>query len=218
MKWSRFNFGEILFKAGIMINNSLGDEQVKNAVAGFGYPEEKLNEGATLLSESASLVEVQKKEGAEVSAAQKELENVRKQGHTVYMDMLGIARIVFKRDVQATATLELNGRRATTISGWLKQVLGFYHALLANESWKTGMAVYGQTEEKLTAAMELAENVSAKAELVKKEMGDAQNATQERDLKFEELIDWLTDYEAIARIALADSPQLLEKLGIVVKS
>ena len=129
-----------------------------------------------------------------------------------------IARIAFKNDVQATATLELNKRRATTVSGWLKQARAFYHALLSNETWKTAMAAFGITEEKLSSGLQLVEDVATTTEQVNKEKGDAQNATEQRDAKFEELHEWISDYEVIVRIALAGSPQLLEKLGIVVKS
>lgn len=136
----------------------------------------------------------------------------------MYMDLVNICRVAFKDDVKASATLELNGRRARTISGWLKQTGSFYRALLDNDDWKAVLATYGQTEEKLTAGLAAVEQVGKASEAVRKEMGDAQNATAERDMKLEELADWVNDYEVIARIALADKPQLLEKLGIVVKS
>ena len=113
--------------------------------------------------------------------------------------------------------LDLTGRRATTISGWLKQTSGFYRALLDNEEWKSVLAGFGQTEDTLNAQLAAIEAVAAASEMVKKEKGDAQNATQERDVKIEGLLDWVSDYEVIARIALTDKPQLLEKLGIVVK-
>ncbi len=67
-----------------------------------------------------------------------------------YSDMIAIGRIAFKNNVKAITTLELNGQRAHTISGWLKQTRNFYHAILANEEWKTNYATYGQTEEKIT--------------------------------------------------------------------
>jgi hypothetical protein len=132
--------------------------------------------------------------------------------------MLTIARIAFKKDVQAISTLEMTGKRATTLSGWLSQARNFYNALLANEEWKTVMAGYGQTAEKLAQRLENVNGVAKAAENVKKEMGDAQNATQERDTKFEELTSWLSDYDQIAEIALSGNPQLLERIGIVVKS
>ena len=37
-------------------------------------------------------------------------------------------------------------------------------------------------------------------------------------MAMEALEDWLEDYLGIARVALADEPQLLEALGIVVPS
>ncbi|HKI89690.1 MAG TPA: hypothetical protein VKA38_11735 [Draconibacterium sp.] len=218
MNISKMTIEEILYEAGLRINNSLNDSKILDAVTPMGYPEVKLNEGAALLDEATTLVESQKKEYGEVDEAQNSFEEERKAAHKSYMDLIRISRVAFKNDVKAMSTLELNGRRARTISGWLKQTLGFYRAILASEEWKTALAVYGQTEEILTAQLTAIEQVAKASEAVKKEVGDAQNATQERDMKLEELADWVSDYEIIARIALADKPQLLEKLGIVVKS
>lgn len=217
MNYSRLSKEEILHQASLRINNSLGDDEIKNAVAGFGYTEEKLNEGKTLLNDSQTLYEVQLKEYGDVDAAQDKLKTTRKEVYGNYITMLTIARIAFKNNVQAISTLELAGSRATTLSGWLSQARNFYNSLLTNEEWKTVMAGYGQTAEKLTEALDNVNGVAQAAENVKKEMGDAQNATQERDMKFEELTGWLGDYDQIAEIALADQPQLLEKIGIVVK-
>ena len=218
MNFSKMTTDEILYQSGFRINNSLSDAKILDAVSPMGYPEAKLNEGKTLLAEATTLAETQKKEYGELDAVQAQFKNEKQNANGTYMDMLAIARIAFKNDVQAQTTLELNGRRASTLSGWLKQTLGFYRAILANEGWKTAMAGYGQTEEKLTAEIAAIEGVAAASENVRKEMGDAQNATLERDMKLEQLAEWVNDYEVIARIALADKPQLLEKIGIVVKN
>ena len=218
MNTSELTIEQLLYEAGLRINNSLSDAKVLGAVSEMGYPETKLNEGAALLEETTALVETQKKEYGEVDEAQSVFENQRRTANKTYMDMLSICRVVFKNDVKAITSLELNGRRARTISGWLKQTSGFYRAILGNEEWKNALAVYGQTEDKLTAQLTAVEEVARMSESVKKEKGDAQNATQERDEKLEELAEWVSDYEVIARIALAEKPQLLEKLGIVVKS
>ncbi len=218
MNYSRLKKEEILFQAGLRINNSLNDDAVKNAVALVGYTEEELNNGATLLNKAGVLYDLQLKEYGDVDAAQDKLKLSRKAVDKKYKVTLKIARIAFRKNVQAETTLELSGKRARTFSGWLKQSLNFYHAIIANNDWTAAMAKYGQTEEVLNSALQEIKEVSTAAENVKKEMGDAQNATEVRDLKFEELLVWLTDYDQLAEIAMTDSPQLLEKIGIVVKS
>lgn len=50
-----------------------------------------------------------------------------------------------------------------------------------------------------------------------KEMGEAQKATGVKNEAVDALKDWMSDFISVSRIALEDSPQELEILGIVVK-
>ena len=51
-----------------------------------------------------------------------------------------------------------------------------------------------------------------------KEKGEAQAATQKRDAALDAMQDWLSDYLAIAKVALEEEPQLLEGLGMLQRS
>ncbi|NLT49572.1 MAG: hypothetical protein GXX85_01480, partial [Ignavibacteria bacterium] len=48
--------------------------------------------------------------------------------------------------------------------------------------------------------------------------GESEDATKEKDAAFAKMDKWMSDFYAVARIALEDKPQLLEALGKIVKS
>lgn len=80
------------------------------------------------------------------------------------------------------------------------------------------LAEEGITPAKLTAGKALVDSVEALSVAQAKERGEAQDATQARDTALDELDEWMSDFLAIAHVALEDQPQLLEKLGIIAPS
>jgi hypothetical protein len=51
-----------------------------------------------------------------------------------------------------------------------------------------------------------------------REKGESQDSTKAKDAAFAKLDDWMSEFYAVAKIALEDNPQLLESLGKFVRS
>ena len=98
------------------------------------------------------------------------------------------------------------------------QARQFYLNALEDTTVLEKMAGFGITQAKLENGKTLLEQAEAANAAQKKEKGEAQQATQERDQTMDNLEEWLSDFIVIARIALEEKPQLLEKLGIVEPS
>ncbi|MBN2166177.1 MAG: hypothetical protein JW717_07875 [Marinilabiliaceae bacterium] len=217
MNTKRMKIDDFLFQCNLRISNSISDDAILSKVSKYGYTQERMLEGENLLKEARLLHEKYMKEHGDVNQAFDNRNKEHKQAHTTYMQMLTISQIVFKNDSDAIVTLQLNGHRATTLSSWITQTYNFYNNLLGNETWIKAMGKFNITRETIEAARNEVVNVDKYVETIMKEKGDAQRATLKRDAKFEELGEWVNDYESIAKVALYDDTQMLEKLGIVVK-
>jgi hypothetical protein len=209
---------EFIANSKLLTNNSLNDETIKQAVALFGYDENKLTGAQNLIASVTGLHELQIKEYGDQYQAQDEFQIKRKDAHTSYMDLLTIARIALSNNVGAQQSLGLNQARKKSYSGWLGQALQFFNNLISNPDYTSAMEIYGQTIEKIQMTKKGISDTQSFSEKHKIEKGEAQQATQARDAKIDELNQWVSDYKKIARIALKSKPQLLEKLGILERS
>ena len=218
MKKSGVSVADIVYTSSMRINNSIGDAVILNAVSNYGYNQEKLSEGVVLLEDSEHLVQSFDKEHGDVKAAYAQRDKQQENANVTYRKIWGIAKVALKNDTSAQITLQLSGRRAVRVGKWFLQTKSFYTNLLANTDWLNAMSKFGVSEEMVQAGFNEIKTVNELDEVIKREKGDAQNMTQKRDDKLEELYEWVSDYEEIAKIALMDQPQLLEKLGIIVKN
>jgi len=76
------------------------------------------------------------------------------------------------------------------------------------------LARYKITPEALQAAQSQVGQTFALNNVQEQEKGEAQEATQQRNAAIEALDEWLSDFKVVARIALEDTPQLLEALNL----
>ena len=76
---------------------------------------------------------------------------------------------------------------------------------------------YEFAETKMQAGLALFQTAQNAVHVRKLAQGNQQQATQDQHAALDTLDDWLARFIKIARVALADKPQLLEKLGITVK-
>ena len=218
MNKSKLTVSDFILQSSIRINNSLIDESILSKVSELGYNAEKLEIGKALLNEVISLSASFEREHNNVSIYYINKKIVRNDAHQLITKYRSLAKIAFKNNTSAKTALQLSGVYPQNYLAWLTRSKSFVKNILANNEWKTIMAGYGIDAVKLNDCLQKIDTVDALHQTILKEKGEAQNATIQRDKKIKELAEWINDYEVIVRIALKETPQLLEKLGIVLKN
>ncbi len=202
----------------LKIVNARDDEAVNGPMKLFNYDEARFDEGLVLYKAAYALQQQTKIERSEQVAATEAYHKAFSDTHKTYMQHVTIARVVTRGMIQMRNLTGLDLERNSTFSGWLMQAEQFYGAGTANAGFLALMANYGITLEMLEANKAALGNVDLLKKRQSRETGDAQQATKLRDKAFDLLHRWVMAMVAIARIALADTPQLLEKLNIIVPS
>ncbi len=208
----------LLSDAQLAIDNALNNPKVLEYLSDFGYTKAKIQQGKQLYNTAAAAQLAQQAEAGGQISATTEVNEAWETAKKSYMRFLKVARVAFKRNSGVATQLDLSGTRKKSLSGWMAQAQQFYKNALGDQVVLSELKEFGITEPKLKAGLaELA--VIEQANLVQeKEKGEAQAATEKRDAALDELQDWLSDYLAIAKVALEEEPQLLEGMGVLVRS
>ena len=186
------------------------------ALQTVGYTESRLNELFDELTELETLCEVQRMEQAEQNAETQRFNEKREVIHGLFLMHRNIAKILFKKDLQAQVALNLNMPVKTAYADWLRLTSNFYAQLSKSEALKTEAAKVGITTAVITTALESLDELTASKDAQKKEIAEAQSATEKRDQAFDSLYEKYTELMSYAKVLLKGN-QALEALGVVVK-
>ena len=217
MNKSKLTISDFLHQCNLRIMGAMNDETIQTRVSGMGYNTNRLNAGKILLDEVVVLHQKIVKENAELAHAYDLRNKEREEADSLYIKYFTLAKIAFAHDSAAFVALHLNARTTPSLNGWLSQTKNFYTLLLQNQKWTDSLQAFNVSRQDLEAGLKEVLDVETAASVILKEKGEAQDAVDKRDAKLDELNRWINDFEAVARLALAASPQQLEKLGIVVK-
>ncbi len=204
----------MLARAKMVLDNADSSDEIKKMMKPYGYDEQRLKEGRELLKKVQSLQHEKENEYGRQYQATQALAQARDQANKVYMRLVKIARVALKDNMAAMMKLGLFSSRKASYSGWLAQAKLFYGNLLTDDAAMATMARFGVSGDALKEGQALLDKVEHAYSEQKKEMSEAQQATADRDQAIDALNDWLSDFIAIARIALEERPQLLEQLGV----
>ena len=213
-----FSEAQALEQYRVALENAESQPQIAATMAEFGYTAEILTEGKNLLAQTRQAYDANKTEDDETSAAYNDFNSKR----TLLADTYALdrkkAKVIFRNDPLTLEKLGINGSIPQAYVKWLETTKKFYTEALADTEIQTKLARLKITPEELSTANTLIGEVETSRAGYLREKGESQNATQTKDAAFATLDDWMSEFYAVARIALDDNPQLLETLGLLVRN
>ena len=202
----------------VALENAESQPQIAAAMAELGYTGETITEGKNLLAKTRKVFDANKTEDDETSEAYDDFKTKRTQLADIYALDRKKAKVVFRNEPLTLERLDINGSIPQAYVKWLETTKKFYSEAFTDADIQKKLALLKTTRSDLLATNKLITETEASRANYLREKGESQNATQLKDAAFAEMDDWMSAFYAVARIALEDKPQLLETLGLLVRS
>lgn len=207
-----------LHSAQSVIANTLADAVIQARVAQYGYTVIKMLEGKTIYDSAILMSNAQTAAEGAYQLASAQFKAADRVGRDAYQALAQVARAVFIKNIAYLTTLGLRGVMPRSIAGFSTTAKQLFDNALGNPEILAVLTAFGYDEDKLQserAKIVAYDDASLALEAAK---GGAQQATQDRNAALKTLNDWVTTYIKVARVALRDQKQLLEKLGVIART
>ncbi len=215
MHFTKLSNASYMYKVHSLFLNSIGDDSIKRAVYSFGYSERKIRDGKSLFDALSAIDNEQVIVNQEKIKLNLERKKLQQKVHRDYMKYIKIARIVFAENHEANAILLLSGVRDRIYINWHFQVNVFCSNLLKTTDYWKELGEFGIHKSQIEALYSNLNELNILDEKCAKITGSLKGLIQKKRKQLVNVQSWVSDYVKIARIALEDAPQHLEKLGII---
>ena len=192
--------------------NAKKQTEIATIMADFGYGPEVIAEGELLLNTARTVYDANKREGDETTKAYQEYAKVKEKLEKIYLLDRKKAKVIFSNDPYAYDELSLSGIVPNAHINFIELTRKFYNGLLNNSELQSKVARLKLTQEGITKALELIEQVNLLRSEFLKELGESQLSRKTKDEALAAIELWMRDFYAVAKIALDDKVKLMKAL------
>ncbi len=198
--------------------NAMSDPFIKEQIALQGYDDKRMQEGFDMQKKAENIRENQLIMKQTSKSLSTQLKDQFGKKIKYFTDDVRLLQSVFYRDIGMKEKLNLYGRKKRTIAGYLEQVRTLYNTLLQEPTILEKLVTFNITGETIQVKLKEIDELEQSYRIFEKANKSSQDATDVRNKDFEKLRDWIRIFQNACRIALRERPQLLEEVGILVRS
>jgi hypothetical protein len=207
-----------LLSAQTALSNSLAEQDILTRVNGFGYTPERLAEGQQILAQAESAVQAFAIAKGNQRVATAQAQAARKAARNAYLEVAQLARAIFPRGSAYLTTLDIEGNLPTRLADFIRAGYTLFDNARADADIAAALNGYAYTDARLAEGRGVIEALDQAQQAQAIARGDKQQAAVAQAAALLNLRCWVAQYRKVARLALADAPQLLEKIGVTVRA
>ncbi|WPP49483.1 hypothetical protein [Catalinimonas niigatensis] len=211
---SYHSIAKVFATANTYIENASGQPEILKKLGLQGFGPKRLQEGTSLKNHAMMLHSQKTERYGEKQTLAAQLKENEQQARENFMEHVGIVKFAFRKDPLTLSQFNV-GKVSKRINEWPMQASYFYDKV---SSYVAPLAPFGLTAEALAQGQAMVEAVASTRNQRIMRKGEAEEATRLRDQSIKDLKAWMSEFRIMAKIALKDSPQLLESLGILMKT
>jgi hypothetical protein len=196
------------------IYNAMEIPSVQEKLNKYGLTLKRMQEGNTLVNKAIMLHNSKHDIYGEKQVVASQLNAQEKEAGKRFKNHVDTVRLAFREDEATLAKFRINSISRKK-DAWQLQASYFYSKAIQHADV---LANYQLPQEELAQNQASVEALIAIRNRRLQMKGEAEEATQKRNEVMKELNEWMKEFRTIARLALKDSPQLLEALGMKVPS
>ena len=201
-----------LHQAEYILEQSLSNSVIAAELKKYGYSEEKLLEGKSLLNNAIIALENEISHDNYHESVSDDIRELLFKAQDRYQDHTKIGRVAFKSDPIALKKLGLADRPKRAMTGLIEQMHQFYRNVLDDDYYVGKLSEYGVNQDTLQETDKLVEELFNHS--LSEDVAEIRQVIEACDKALDHLEDWLADFLVIAEVAFKKRPQILKQMGL----
>jgi hypothetical protein len=209
---------KFLERTRIALSNAESHPEIKLALEEFGVGEAKYTEGWAVFNKAKRTWELNTKEESETKVVSNTYHTAYNELESTFRRHRDLTRILCTNDPDTLIQLGVKGHLPSVYNEFFDMTKLFYTTIKTNTAIQAKLELIKLTPRVAKACLADLDTLLTHRSEFDKEMGESQAATVSKNAALNELSDWMDDFDILAKLALYDTPQQLEVLGVLVKS